>query len=116
MKVIFHIDEPEKWKHALINVKNMIAYYDENQQPYTIEVLANSDAVQQLVQAYAKTIGLADSITPLADKGVVFAACNNALRNAKISPDSLFPFVKVVPAGVVELVQRQAEGYAYIKP
>ena len=116
MKVVFHIDEPEKWKLGLTNAKNMAAYYESKGQGYTIEVLSNSGAVQQLVQAYARATGLEDDLQMLSDKGVVFAACNNALTSQKIAPETLFPFVVVVPAGVVELAEKQANGYAYIKP
>ena len=45
MKVIYHIDEMDRWPLVLGNVKNMTAYYHEQKESYTIEVLANSAAV-----------------------------------------------------------------------
>ena len=44
MKVIYHIDEMDRWPLVLGNVKNMTAYYHEQKESYTIEVLANSAA------------------------------------------------------------------------
>ena len=49
-------------------------------------------------------------------KEVVISVCNNALKGNNITVDDLFDFVTVVPAGVVELAEKQFEGYAYIKP
>ena len=44
-KVIYHIDEREKWSLTLGNVTNMIVYYQAHHIDYQIEVLANSVAV-----------------------------------------------------------------------
>ena len=51
-----------------------------------------------------------------AKAGVEFQACRNALDEKQIPVNSLAPFVKVVPAGVISLAEAQAEGFAYIKP
>ena len=52
----------------------------------------------------------------LSKKGVSFLACKNALAAHNISLDALPPFVTVAPAGMVELVKLQTQGFAYIKP
>ena len=49
-------------------------------------------------------------------KGVKFVACNNALMAHNIEKYNIIHFVDIVPAGVLELVVKQSEGYAYIKP
>ncbi|OSP61784.1 hypothetical protein EFM1CSP_19390 [Enterococcus faecium] len=49
-------------------------------------------------------------------QGVVFHACANAMRANHISESSLPEQVIVVPAGVLDLVELQSQGYAYIKP
>ncbi|HHY41379.1 MAG TPA: hypothetical protein GX514_00790, partial [Thermoanaerobacterales bacterium] len=41
---------------------------------------------------------------------------NNALAAHGIQKENIIEFVDVVPAGVLELVKKQNEGYAYIKP
>lgn len=113
MKVIYHIDEMDRWPLVLGNVKNMTAYYHEQKESYTIEVLANSAAVN----GYAVTSPEhEDAMKALAGEGVVFAACSNALKGNAMTKDDTFDFITVVPAGVVELAARQAEGYAYIRP
>ena len=52
----------------------------------------------------------------LADKGVKFIICGNSLRNRQIAEDLLPDIITVVPQGVSYIVERQGEGYAYIKP
>jgi len=52
----------------------------------------------------------------LSKVGVKFVACRNALKGQLVDEESLPDFVTVVPAGITEIVRKQAEGYAYIKP
>ncbi|WP_050635995.1 DsrE family protein [Candidatus Stoquefichus sp. SB1] len=112
MKVIYHIDEREKWSLCLGNVENMKAYYRSHHIPYQIEVLANSLAVKD----YVKDSALALKLKELSCQGIQFAACHNALRGQKIALEDLLEEVVVVDAGVVELALKQSQGFAYIKP
>jgi hypothetical protein len=43
-------------------------------------------------------------------------ACNNLLIGVNIQRSELLPFVNVVPIGVKELIEKQLDGFAYIKP
>ena len=81
-------------------------------------VAALGDISTAFEQSYTYLLGARDieAMKGLADQGVVFAACSNALKGQGIAADRLAPFVAVVPAGVRELADRQMEGYAYIKP
>lgn len=113
-KAIFHIDEMHKWPLVLNNVKNLLSSYGNDSDAVLIEVLANSEAVKGYVAD--DHAALQPKLEALHQQGVVFAACNNALTGFGIERGQLFPFVTIVPAGVRELVDRQAEGCAYIKP
>lgn len=112
MKVIFHIDENEKWQLCLGNVRNMLSYGKENKTIFEIEILANSAAVLKL----KKGSEWESAIHELLEDGVVIAAYQNALNAQKMVKDDLIDRITVVPAGVVELVAKQNEGFAYIKP
>lgn len=110
-KVIFHIDEINKWGLALKNISNLLDAIDINK--FSIEVLANSEAVK----FYDSNLGLnLKSIEKLYNKGVKFVACNNALIANDMKKEDLFHFIEIVPVGVLELINKQSEGYAYIKP
>lgn len=111
IKVLFHVDECEKWELVLANCRNLLKAAGENRPE--IEVVANSEAVKGMVQSSDAD---ADLMQQLAGAGVGFIACNNALTGLGIQKEQLLPFVRVVPAGVLELALRQSEGFAYIKP
>ena len=48
--------------------------------------------------------------------GVKVVACENTMTNQKIGKDDMLPKIGYVKAGVVEIMQRQQQGYAYIRP
>lgn len=52
----------------------------------------------------------------LSNAGVVFAACENTMQREGVSKQDLLPFARTVDSAVAELVRRQAEGWAYVKP
>jgi intracellular sulfur oxidation DsrE/DsrF family protein len=48
--------------------------------------------------------------------GVTVAQCANTLRERNIPREQIFDFVGVVPSGNGELIIRQDEGWAVVKP
>ncbi|MDP4159065.1 MAG: DsrE family protein [Bacillota bacterium] len=109
-KVVFQIDEEERVGLALQNITNLIN--DIGVGNLEIEMVSKGEAVKSLVKG-----SIFDrSFEELAKKQVKFCACANTIRNLGIQKDKLFDFVTVVPSGVGELVKRQAEGWAYIRP
>ena len=60
--------------------------------------------------------GIVDKMAALADKGVEFHMCNNAMRAAGFKPEDMHGFITVVPAGFPEIAYLQSQGYKYINP
>jgi intracellular sulfur oxidation DsrE/DsrF family protein len=60
--------------------------------------------------------GNMDKMEELADLGVEFRMCHNALRAAGYKADDFHGFVTVVPAGFPEIAFLQSKGYTYINP
>ncbi|WP_346930718.1 DsrE family protein [Clostridium sp.] len=116
MKVLFHIDELNKWDITIGNIKNVIKFSKENEEDDEIEVVANGEAVFRFKGNDEANSKYSVKFEELVKDGVKFVACNNALSKFYISKDEIFGFIEVVPAGVVEIVKKQEEGYAYIKP
>lgn len=116
MKTVIHVDEPGKWDLALENARNIIKYGERTGVDFRIEIVANGDAACSLCEDRARAEERYDAIRDLALDTVKFVACQNALAARDIRESSLIPFVEVVPAGIVELIRRQEEGYAYLKP
>lgn len=123
LKVLFHVNDPERWQRTLLNIKNFVL--DVGQEHAEIEVVANGAAVSVYADTGSceKSTGcgkaggdLLEQMNKMAETGIRFAACRNALRMHSIVEKTLPPFVRVVPAGITEIVKKQADGYAYIKP
>ncbi len=113
LKVLFHVDEMNKWKLTLANISNLlVALNDRN---LVVEVVANSEAVLLYVDK-SENLEPKEKISQLIQQGVRFVACNNALTAYQIDPKSIFSNIDIVKAGVAELVLRQYEGFAYLKP
>ena len=107
-KAVFHVDESVKWELVLKNVVNTLAA----EETVEMAVVANAEAVKE----YAKVGQLVEKMTELNTQGVVFFACNNALKAFEVDLNKIPEFIKIIPAGIVELVKKQNEKYAYIKP
>ncbi|GEP71872.1 sulfur reduction protein DsrE [Lentilactobacillus rapi] len=110
-KVVFHVDEMDKWQHTLGNIRNLLTFGDQVGETYKIVVLVNGDAILGYLVG-----SLQDSIAQLTAKSVEFHACQNAMNSHTIKKDQLPAGVQVVPAGVADLVKLQEAGYSYIKP
>jgi intracellular sulfur oxidation DsrE/DsrF family protein len=113
MKVIFHIDEPEKWSMVTSNVKNLLTHYIDQNEKITVEVLVNGSAVTSLKLNDQNYHNYIESILKTTAKIYV---CDNSLVQRKILTDELSNDLIIVPSGVVELAEKQFEGYSYIKP
>jgi intracellular sulfur oxidation DsrE/DsrF family protein len=48
-------------------------------------------------------------------KGVDIVACQFSMKERNVSKEQLYPFVRIVEAGIIEIVDKQNEGWVYIK-
>src|SRR5512139_2096274 len=101
---------PATWNLALNNVKN-------------VQKDLGKDNVEVEIVAYGPGIGMlkADSevasrVGEAVDSGVKVVACENTMRGQKLSKDDMNAKIGYVPAGVVEIMQLQQKGYAYLRP
>ncbi len=111
-RVLFHLDEEDvsRGKMVLGNIHNLLA--DLGAENVKVELVVNGSGVRLLV----KNSPHQEQITTLAAQGVRIVACANSLKGANIHKDALLKPVEIVSAGVSELVRKQAEGWAYIRP
>ncbi len=111
-KVVFQVSDadPAKWNLTLNNVKN-------------VQQELGADKVDIEVVAYGPGIGMlkadaaiANRVSEAAQAGVKLVACENTMTVQKIAKADMHSDISYAPAGVVELMQRQREGWAYIRP
>ncbi|GAA0724597.1 DsrE family protein [Clostridium malenominatum] len=110
-KVIFHVSEKEKIKLSLNNIKNLII--DLGIENLQIELVINSVAVEEFKN---KDFKYEKEIHELSKLGVKFVLCKNSLKGMNIDEKELIEPINIVPSGVGELVKKQGDGWAYIRP
>ncbi|MCF2706768.1 DsrE family protein [Arcanobacterium haemolyticum] len=110
--VIVHIDEESRWEQLLVNLEYFAEKYGSESR---IVVVVNGPAVRSF-NGYDVHPEYGERMRTLAEKGVVFKICANSLNNRQIPEDRLPDIMEVVPQGVAYIVERQGDGYAYIKP
>lgn len=102
--------EPGSWGVALNNVRNIQNRVGEK----------NADIE---IVAYGPGIDMLKSNSPVGGRigetmatGVRVLACENTMQGRKLTRKNMLPKIGYVPAGVVELIAKQQEGWAYIRP
>ena len=111
-KVVLQMSEadPAKWSLALNNAKNIQA--DLGAANVDIEVVAYGPGINMLK---ADSV-VGNRVGEALGAGVKIVACENTMRNQKLAREDMLPKVDYVMAGVVELMQKQQQGWAYIRP
>lgn len=111
-KAVFQVSDgdPQKWNLTLNNAKN-------------VQDDLGSDAVDLEIVVYGPGIGMLKGDSPVAKRiadalkaGVKVVACEYTMKAQKLVYTDMLPAIGYVPAGVVELMKKQQEGYAYIRP
>ncbi len=111
-KVVFQVSdaEPQKWNLTLNNARNVLDELGE-------------DAVDMEIVVYGPGIGMLKGDSPVAKRvadalkvGVKVVACENTMKVQKLVYADMLPSIGYVSAGVVELMKKQREGFAYIRP
>lgn len=115
LKVLFHINEIDKWKTVLANTNNLIK--DTGIDNVDIDIVANGAAVLLFnPDASAQRSNELNEISKLSELGVKITLCRNSLNGLNMDETALPEYIEVVQAAVTRLAAYQLEGYAYIKP
>ncbi len=98
-KVVLQVSDgdPAKWNLAFNIDVEIVAY-----EPGLPMLKADSKVAGCLAQALDNNIGL--------------MACENTMRNTKVEKTDMYGGISYVDAGVVHIMKRQHEGWAYVRP
>jgi len=103
-------NDSAKWNLALNNAKN-------------IQKDLGNDNVEMEIVAYGPGINMLKAESEVGNRideavasGVKVLACQNTMRNQKLVKDDMLSSIAYVPAGVIEIMQKQLQGYAYLRP
>ncbi|RBN50065.1 DsrE family protein [Flavobacterium psychrolimnae] len=94
---------------AIVNqLKNLTTHWPNAK----YEVVIHSMGLSFVMSAKSKQI---DAIKELRAKGVRFLVCENTMKSQKVSKDQIISEVEYVPVGIAEIVEKQEQGWTYIK-
>ena len=110
-KVVFDITSSDSTDHqSLIRWLNGISKSNPNAQ---MEVVFYGKSLQMVTMEKSM---VAEEVQKLAkNKNISFRVCEMALKRRQLTKSDLLPGVETVPDGIAEIVQRQTEGWGYIK-
>lgn len=118
--IAIHVNQndPAVMNMALNNAQNVNNYYTEQGDKVVIEMVAYGPGLNMLIPEASPVADRISSMS-LAIEDITFAACANTLEGMqkKAGHDiALMSEAKVVPSGVVRLIELQEQGYAYVRP
>jgi uncharacterized protein len=102
--------DPAKWNLALNNARNV--QEDLGKDNVMIEIVAYGPGLGML-KADSK---VADRLAQAMDNNIGLMACENTMRNTKVTKQDMYSGIRYVDAGVVHIMKREREGWAYIRP
>ena len=103
-------NDPAKWDAALINAKNVRKEFP--QEKMEIEIVAYGPGLEM----FKNSSRIKSRLDEATQAGVKLLACGNTMKMTNTAKTDLLPAVEVVKAGVVEIMQKQQQGYSYIRP
>lgn len=103
-------NDPAKWEMALINARNVRKAYGDK--PVGVEIVAYGPGLKMFRGDSPVAAGLEDA----QKNGIKLLACNNTMNMTHTTRAQLNRAVDVVPAGIIEIMERQQDGYAYVRP
>jgi intracellular sulfur oxidation DsrE/DsrF family protein len=111
-RVVIQVSDSDqgKWNLALNNAKNIQT--DLGAANVDIEIVTYGPGIDMLKLDSPVGGRIGEATTA----GVKVIACENTMRGQKLTRADMLNGIGYVPAGVVELMSRQQQGWAYIRP
>jgi intracellular sulfur oxidation DsrE/DsrF family protein len=111
-KVVMQVSDADtgKWNLVLNNAKNIQQSYGAEKVDIEIVTFGPGIAMLRSNSVSAKQIEEAQYM------GINIVACQNTMKAMKLTQNDMLSTVGYVPSGVVEIMKKEKEGYAYIRP
>ncbi|MBU6257517.1 MAG: DsrE family protein [Burkholderiales bacterium] len=109
--VVFQVSEanPQSWNLTLNNAHNVQAQLGPQAR---IEIVAYGPGIRMLKLESPVAARIAEAL----GDHVQVNACQATMKAQQLTQADMLPGIGYVPSGVVELMKKQSEGYAYIRP
>lgn len=115
-------NDPAVMNLALNNAQNVVEYYRDKGEDVNVEIVAYGPGLNM---RRADTSPVKDRIAQIASatatfpSKIVFSACNNTLKGMEKREGhaiTIIPQAKIVPSGVVRIMQLEEQGWSYVRP
>ncbi len=110
-RALFQVTEndPARWNIILRNMQNLKE--GVGTESVEIELVAYGPGILMLKGDSAVKQGISEA----AKNGVTILACQNTMKGMKLMPSDMLTEISYTPAGVVEVMRKQQQGWAYIR-
>jgi intracellular sulfur oxidation DsrE/DsrF family protein len=109
-KIIFQLVTGDTTSHKVLMKQfgNILSVAPDTK----IEVVCHGPGIDMMVKDKSIVI---NKIAAFKEKGVVFNVCEFSLQERKVDKAKLIEQSTFVPAGIIEIVEKQEQGWSYIK-
>lgn len=109
-RIVFQITTPDTSAYRALTrqLNNVLSHWPEA----NIEVVAHNKGIGLLEK---KKCNVPNELSALKSSGVRFVACEQTLKQQKLEKSDILPDAGFVERGIVHIVERQEQGWAYIK-
>lgn len=111
-KVVLQVtdDDTRKWNLVLVNALNVLEALGRDR--VKMEIVVYGPAIDML-RIESEVGPRVDEVIQL---GVKVVACENTMRGQHLEPADMLPNISYTRTGVAYLIEKQEQGYAYIRP
>ncbi len=115
VKLVFGVSDPgHQLKESLTNAAYTIKYLKPRGIKYEIQIVLYGRAVLPANEFNEEFAGYSTLMEALNKQGVEFAICNNSLAALNQPRDDIYSYMKIIPAGILQIVKKQMQGFSYI--
>ena len=111
-RLVFHVSENNP-QQCQLTLNNALAFQrNVGKDNAQIEIVAIGPGLNML-KAGSKA---EDRITQALDQSIDVVACGETIKSTQVSEADLIGGVRVVPGGLIEIVERAQAGWVYVRP
>lgn len=130
-KVVYHADfaDPRRFSAMLTSINNMVTHYQNELIDYDVRIVFVAHGIrfvtndkltgtpfaedEAMAERRESNTGRLEALRSV--QNVKLELCDITRSQIGLAEDRLYPGVSMVPSGVVQIAELQAEGFAYIK-
>lgn len=111
VKIVFDVSSADPTVHesTLRHVTEMAKNYPDSK----FQVVLYGGSIDMVVNEKSTVIEEIKALS--SNKNVAFAICEQTMKRKNVASNELIPGIIIVPDGILEIIQKQQQGWGYIK-